>query len=283
MNDTSHISLTPLLKWDSFEVNCKYNLQLDTSENFTTPLIDTSGIDTIQYQIRGSLLKSRTNYYWRVAAVDSNSVSAWSNVYKFTTGLFPVLITPAENATINTDTETTFIWKDMNFASGFRIQISLDSLFSITFIDRDNITATQMQFPINTFKTDSTYYWRVLAHLGSNDSSDWSTPWKFKDTTIISGIEQDKNITLTKFGICQNYPNPFNPSTNIKFDIPKELNVKITVYNILGKEVAIILNKELRTGSYEVNFDANNLASGIYFYRIQAGDFISVKKMILIK
>ncbi len=80
-----------------------------------------------------------------------------------------------------------------------------------------------------------------------------------------------------------NYPNPFNPSTDIKYSIPKDVNVKITVYNIAGEEVIILVNEYKSAGNYSVKFDGTNLASGIYFYRIKAGDFTDTKKMVLIK
>lgn len=81
----------------------------------------------------------------------------------------------------------------------------------------------------------------------------------------------------------QNYPNPFNPTTKIRYGLPKESNVVVTVYNILGEEAARIVNEVQGAGLYEVNFDANKLTSGIYIYRISAGSFTQIRKMILIK
>jgi type IX secretion system substrate protein len=88
------------------------------------------------------------------------------------------------------------------------------------------------------------------------------------------------------FNLYQNYPNPFNPSTKIKFDIPEDKGnsmVKIKVYDITGKEVANLLDRELQPGTHEVEFDGSNLASGTYFYRLEAGQYTDIKKMILIK
>ena len=83
--------------------------------------------------------------------------------------------------------------------------------------------------------------------------------------------------------MSQNYPNPFNPVTNIKFDIPKQGHVTLKIYDVLGKEVANLVNEVKVPGSYVINFNGNNLASGVYYYRIEAGSFVEVKKMILIK
>ncbi|MCX6170063.1 MAG: T9SS type A sorting domain-containing protein [Ignavibacteriales bacterium] len=87
----------------------------------------------------------------------------------------------------------------------------------------------------------------------------------------------------TEFALMQNFPNPFNPTTNIKFALPKESNVTLKIYNILGEEVANLVNKVMPAGYHTVNFDATKLASGMYIYRIEAGSFVQVKKMLLMK
>jgi hypothetical protein len=104
----------------------------------------------------------------------------------------------------------------------------------------------------------------------------------FKINTIV-GIP-NVNIELPKvFSLAQNYPNPFNPTTTISYSIPKGNNVVLTVYDITGKEVAKLVNEFKQAGNYNVNFNASNLASGMYLYRIEAGDFVEVKKMVLVK
>jgi hypothetical protein len=87
----------------------------------------------------------------------------------------------------------------------------------------------------------------------------------------------------TKYELEQNYPNPFNPSTSIKFAIPKASDVKITVFNMLGQVVSIPINENKTAGFYEVKFNGSNLASGSYYYRIEAGNFLETRKMMLIK
>lgn len=87
----------------------------------------------------------------------------------------------------------------------------------------------------------------------------------------------------TEFKLEQNYPNPFNPTTTIQYQLPQDSKVILKVYDILGSEVAALVNEEQEAGYKEVKFDAINIASGIYVYRLQAGDFISTKKMLLVK
>ncbi len=85
------------------------------------------------------------------------------------------------------------------------------------------------------------------------------------------------------YSLAQNYPNPFNPTTSIKYSVPKAVNVSLKIFDVLGKEVATLVNETKQPGFYTADFNASNLASGIYFYRIDAGEFSSVKKMMLVK
>jgi len=90
------------------------------------------------------------------------------------------------------------------------------------------------------------------------------------------------NVPLSN-RLYHNYPNPFNPKTRIRYEINKNISVKVTIYNILGQEVKVLVNEFKNAGRYEVDFDGTNYASGDYFYRIEAGDFIDAKKMVLVK
>jgi len=135
----------------------------------------------------------------------------------------------------------------------------------------------------------------VLKPVGSTLKSAYS-PY-FSKGGIITGIEKDsRNSINTEFQLEQNYPNPFNPTTTIKYSIPVSLNpskggtlVLLKVYDVLGREVATLFNGEKLPGNYEVTFDANrseqgrNMASGIYFYRLQCGSFSETKKFVLMK
>jgi hypothetical protein len=124
---------------------------------------------------------------------------------------------------------------------------------------------------------------------------------KFEDYSVLSdfvsttGINQDGGIEdggdnprinsnmPKEFNLSQNYPNPFNPVTKINFAIPKSGFVTLKIYDILGREIKTLVNEVKQPGYYTVDFNGSSLASGVYFYRIVAGNFINVKRMILIK
>ena len=115
-----------------------------------------------------------------------------------------------------------------------------------------------------------------------------------RDNADVLGTEENKNALPSKFNLSQNYPNPFNPTTTIAYSIPSvvsrsettkqsAVNVILTVYNILGQKIATLVNTKQTPGKYTVLFNGSDLSSGVYFYRLRAGDFIATKKMILLK
>ena len=104
----------------------------------------------------------------------------------------------------------------------------------------------------------------------------------FGATSAPIGIHQISTI-VKEYSLNQNYPNPFNPNTKINFTIPKTEAVFLNVYDILGRQVKSLVNETLTQGEYQVDFDAKNLSSGMYYYSLRAGDFVSVKKMVLVK
>lgn len=107
--------------------------------------------------------------------------------------------------------------------------------------------------------------------------------WLIKLGPDATSINDNSNISFNTYYLNQNYPNPFNPSTTIEFTLPKSEFVELKVYNILGKEVSTLVSNKLKSGNHTYTFDGKNLASGIYYYQLVAGDYREVKKMILIK
>lgn len=111
----------------------------------------------------------------------------------------------------------------------------------------------------------------------------FSTPSRIAYVTVIPDTKVEGEEVPVSFELYQNYPNPFNPTTSIKFALPKESQVKLSVYTILGQEVATLVNSVMSAGYHTVNFDASKLPSGMYIYKIDAGSFSQIKKMLLMK
>lgn len=145
----------------------------------------------------------------------------------------------------------------------------------------DGSVAILTQEPVTVQPNDSVHFWVGIA-VGSDE------------TQLINNMEQAyaKYSTLTSvddelkpisYQLKQNYPNPFNPKTMIEFIIPEKQNVDLSVYNALGQKIKTLINEELEAGKHFIEFDGADLTSGIYFYQLKAGQFISTKKMVLIK
>lgn len=122
----------------------------------------------------------------------------------------------------------------------------------------------------------------VQIQVGTFRNPTVRTTLNFVATTIPTSVEGE-NTVVDNFYLEQNYPNPFNPSTKINYGLKKSGNVEITVYNVLGNKVATLVNGYKSAGMHSVDFNASNLASGIYFYKIVTTGFIQTKKMILEK
>ncbi len=90
-------------------------------------------------------------------------------------------------------------------------------------------------------------------------------------------------MLFRSFNLSQNYPNPFNPSTTIHYSIPEQSTVTLEIFDVLGRRVKVLVREHKNAGNYKIEFRSQNLSSGIYFYRIKAGDFIDTKKMILLR
>lgn len=159
------------------------------------------------------------------------------------------------------------------------LQDITDSIAGIPVVTRtvtDNYSwySGQYKFPIFSV-TYSTVY------IGGTPSYSKAVFITTQNTSV--GITPISNQLVNEYKLHQNYPNPFNPSTSITFDIVKTSDVKLIVYDALGREVSELVNERLSNGSYRVNFDAPNLTSGVYFYKLSAGDFSETKSMVFVK
>jgi hypothetical protein len=143
-------------------------------------------------------------------------------------------------------------------------------------------------------------YYRYITPLDASDINDILWPsaaelnpivWKANNLDfetppsygVGSSVDREELNSPSAYILHQNYPNPFNPTTNISFTLPVSENVQVSVYNVLGQRVAILVNGAMAAGTHTVNFNAANLASGVYVYRIQAGGFTQTKSMMLVK
>ncbi|MBC8182319.1 T9SS type A sorting domain-containing protein [candidate division KSB1 bacterium] len=123
----------------------------------------------------------------------------------------------------------------------------------------------------------------TIQNVIANDETGNSIQFDVENTTITKINEKTAEHIPTSFELGQNYPNPFNPTTTIEFAIPKSSQVSLRLYDLLGREVATLVEKEMQPGEYHIVFDAQRLQSGVYMYSLKAGDFFQLKKLLLLK
>lgn len=135
------------------------------------------------------------------------------------------------------------------------------------------------------YSGEENYKYNIWLTQNDNNEALTSTRIYGFDSNITSGISVglEEGESIAAFKLNQNYPNPFNPSTEITFSLPKSSLVRLEVFNVLGQKVETLVNEQKIVGNHTINFDASRLSSGIYIYRIQAGDFVQTKKMLLVK
>lgn len=205
-----------------------------------------------------------------------------SAVYSFITTIpaAPILIEPIGSID---STEVEFIWtSSYPEIDRYWFEIATDNQFTNSFIDS---TITDTTYLYSNLNYGESYWWRVKAYnaLGWGEFSDVGS-------ILVVSVEGNENLP-TEFSLDQNYPNPFNPTTTINYQIPDLSFVTLKVYDVLGSEVAILVNEEKSIGTYELTWYAESLPSGVYFYQLRAGSlstssgqgFVETKKMILLR
>ena len=226
-------------------------------------------------------LPNGITYYYKLTAVTEDGYESQPtpavSATPFGIPETPVPVYPLASDKIEDTTKSiTFTWSKVEFADNYELQLSLhsnfDALQTDTTVTGDTLVTIIFNEPLKPF------YWRVRA-VNKNGAGQWSDSVYIDVITSVAG----GNSLPKHFYLYQNYPNPFNPTTKIKFGLPKAAKVNITVYDLLGRQVAVLLNGEKPAGNYSATFNAANLPSGIYFCKLTAGNFTSIKKMILLK
>jgi len=181
---------------------------------------------------------------------------------------------------------------DPGFSSGFASQ--LDSLIKYVTMTRMNTETTFLWYyipsghlfaPAWPLPMNLAYSNSAMQHAGTDGFALGDLNWfpSQKASWALTGVSATGAAEPEQYSLSQNYPNPFNPTTQIAYTIPRSSVVQLKVFNVLGQEVATLVNGTMVAGTHVVTFNPTGLASGVYFYRITAGDFASVKKMLLLK
>ncbi len=199
------------------------------------------------------------------------------------------------DAALGSDGLADFTWcssDSLTAGDGYAIACYVDQNGDSVTVRRGNMTGSLGTYNYKRNSGMSTGYLAPVCAIYKVGSNKWSAfayagqgPVNvyFNQENLVTGVTPISGNIPAKFELEQNFPNPFNPSTTIRFNIPKSSFVTLKVYDILGNEAAFLVNEELTGNSYEIKWDAVNYPSGVYFYKITAGEFTETKKMILVK
>ncbi len=271
------------LYWSTTAEATWYQVQVDTAANFAT-IIDSTSLADTTLQLSG--LAGRSVYYWRVRGANGCGFGDWSDTIWFKTCYMSAvanLTAPVDGDTIDPK-PIAFDWDNVAGASKYRFQVDDTISFAHPIISEQLVAS---QFGTYDLDYETKYYWRVQAY----DTCGWGdwTPVRSCSTitSLLVGVHDETNLP-TEFALSQNYPNPFNPTTVIEFALPKTCQVSLDVFDIIGRKVRTLVAGTLTAGRRQVIWDGSNtdgsaMASGVYFYRIKAGDYNETRKMLLLK
>ncbi len=228
-------------------------------------------------------LSPNTTYHFRVKGVNSGGTTYGNDQSFATNAIAPLAISNSAsnisnqsallNGAVNANGVSTIVTFEFGLTTSYGNIITANES-PVTGSTNINVTAT-----INLLNPNTSYHFRVKAvsSAGATLGNDISF------NTLSTSIRDNQNELIANFYLAQSYPNPFNPTTKIQFGLPKDVVVRLSVYNTLGQEIAVLVNLQLSRGAYSVDFDATELPNGIYFYKLQTGEFTQTKKMILLK
>jgi hypothetical protein len=275
------------LTWNPVPNSLSCQMQISVQSGFSSLIKDTTGITSNSISIKG--LKGKQIYYWRVCGKNSAGSGAWSGVWSFKTlntspGKFS-LIKPSNDELITLSIPK----KAIKFSWNRSIDPDEDDTvkYSLTItgpgynLNKEKLKDTSILLDIMAdLNPGKTYSWKVTATDGKNNIS--TSTLNFITAENTAEIVTEKEI-LKVFNLNQNFPNPFNPSTMISFQLPAECQVILKVYDIIGKEVYTIINRPMEAGEHSITFEPQGIPGGIYFYKLQAGNYTAMRKMIYLR
>lgn len=266
-NNSIDLTTEPTLTWQSVENYSTYHLQLSRDFNFSILVVNENNIGTTQKKVNN--LNEGEKYYWRVRVSQDGDVSSWSDTWNFITKLSK----PNNLTATQMDSSVILSWQhnipNLNYIiereTNAMPALLLDSVFN------------QFTFTDSSISNNQTYTYSLYAKSNFARSDTISV----KIYISISSLEDSEKPN--SFYLSQNYPNPFNPTTSINYSTPLNSFVKIDVYTITGERLFTLVDEYQPAGTYNIVFDASNLTSGIYLYKLKANNHVAVKKMILLK
>ncbi|TAK57368.1 MAG: T9SS type A sorting domain-containing protein [Bacteroidetes bacterium] len=314
-DEATNQQLTLTLTWECVIGAETYRVLVDDDPNFQSPHRDIDDLTSTFYQITG-LTQNRT-YYWKVSAINSKDDATFSDRWEFTTD-DPPPATPSNFRLVRTsfgcgggggesflgggdesllgggfemesgggscNYYSKLLWNAGSDPDGDRIEIWRGTHPStMSYFTYVSYSSTQYLDCSVCWGSQPWYYYKIRAKDAAGNYSGFTNTVCNAPSKVGAEVDETATGIPTEFALLQNSPNPFNPLTIINYQLPVDNYVTLKVYNTLGKEVAILVDALQDAGYKSVTFDAENLPSGVYYYRIQTKSFSDIKKMLLVR
>lgn len=286
-NQAVSVPTNPLFTWQSVMGATGYHFQVSTNPEFSSYLVNVLGHEMTSYQMNG--LTPFTTYYWRVASMGEIGISPFTQDMSFTTGPLtelpgiPGLLSPANYAT-NQPRNPIFRWNSSALADTYWLQVSSDTFFGNLVVNQQNIVGNEFTSP--TLAANTLYYWRMAAQNVFGDSY-FSSIRRFTTGNSVDSDDPFAPVAITD--LQANFPNPFNPETTISFSIKEPgTHARLTIFNTKGQAIRTLYEGVPSQNRMSVVWDGKDnlgqgVSSGIYLYRLEAGEYSKTRKMLLSK
>jgi len=278
---------TVRLRWHRPSTAVVYELQVDDAIDFTTLVANKTNWSDSTYILTG--LAEQRQYYWRVRSANAGGWGAFSEVRAFRTGapVMPLLAYPPNDHQA-VPVDAPLAWKPVPGAESYHVQLARAAAFDSSNLVKEVSGIRDTLLTGLALDWDQVYYWRVQAgnRLGIGP---WSAVFTFKTAGVTEvadrpeiRVEEKPPLPLT-VELQQNYPNPFNGATIIPFEIPRDGPVRLLVYDMLGRKIAVLANEFYPAGHHAIEWAADDSPSGVYVYRLFYENRIITKRMLMVR
>lgn len=274
-NSASNVALTTILRWNAANLADEYQVQLSRSADFSD-IVQDHTVAALQLTVDG--LERGRRYWWRVRSGNEIGFGAWSLIRSFTTipraPVAPTLVLPVDGAT-DVPRNPLFVWTTRSQLATYQVQVSRTPDFAAPDVNAPNIADTtyQVQAGLQPLRL---HYWRVRAVNGSG-TGDWSATSTFvTGETVGTGDE-----TPDAFAFSEPMPNPSSGRVSFALRLPAAARVRLAVYDVLGREAALVADSEMPAGVHALSLDGARLAAGTYVVRLTAGANVETRRLTL--
>ncbi|MFH1050182.1 MAG: FG-GAP-like repeat-containing protein [bacterium] len=269
--------------WQAVDGADDYNLQVAENFSFNPVALDISGITATEFPV--SDLAGNTTFFWRVRGWNKAGFGEWSTLRNFTTDnsrpdypLAPALLSPVAKTT-NVLQSSYLTWEPGVGATQYRIQVSTHYTMG-----KDIVVDTVIRpnkYPVSRLEGETEYFWQVYSINSRGESEEASEVWNFT-TGIFTSVEE-LNLIPYNFYISDPLPNPMTSTTSFDIGILTNTHVSIIVFDVNGRQVDRILSKQMNAGTYRINWNPDNLQSGIYYIQLSSGVHSETKMLSVVK